>query len=893
MVDAPNETEGPSRSIDSGIFLTIDSSQLTLLLSLLAVASLLYSGLMLRQVRRVRRFAHVQLEAVVAAGEGVLVVDAEGRIQEARGAASSILLDSFESTSDALPRLPTLLEKGLFDSERRHLRVKAGGGRVLEIWADDPGERPVRKGLRGVLVRDITTQRRDERELIRLARHDSLTGLANRRLFLEDLKRHVEAASTSDDALALLYIDLDHFKEVNDSLGHGGGDELLQKLASRLLERLRPDQFDSATLPTGSQVRVARLSGDEFAIIVSKIADAEAARKFADRVLQLIALPTEIGSISLTPSGSVGIALFPKDGNSVEGLIRSADVAVYAAKNRGRNRLAFYEHSIDAAQERGSNIAQALRRSIDNSELQLCYQPKVDLATGITAGFEALLRWKNSELGVVRPGEFIPIAEDRGLISEIGAWCLQETCQQIRRWRDAGFVAVPVSVNVSSIQFRDNDLQRIVGEALRMADVEPELLELELTESLLLDDGEETALCLRDLRSIGVRIALDDFGTGYSALTYLNRFPLDVLKMDRGFLREIHFDSSAARIASAVVSMAHGLGLTVVAEGVDSEEQIAVLREMRCDQIQGFLYSPAIPADSAQRYLARPGTRPPLVPYAEGHSGKLPEIADEAELGMEPALKSAPDAPSPASAAKENPRLLLVDDEALTLQALAMRLMRLGGVGVDLHYASDIDEARLMINDAESRIHALTVSPSIDLDEAENLRKALTRELGSQAPLIVIGEEPDASMRSRLRKLGEVCVLWSPFDDTELAFVLKAALTPRAKLARRLDVRVPINLTVKLQIGQRKEIVVLSSLSTNGAFLEISDPLPVGTSIRIGFNLPSDSFSCFARVLYYAEEDPECPFSNSGVGVSFFSVDRTTELGLRKAVDERASRYLP
>jgi diguanylate cyclase (GGDEF)-like protein len=760
-----------------------------------------------------------------------------------------------------------------------------------------------------VLVRDITRQRHDKRNLIRLAHYDSLTGLANRRLFLKNLDRAIEAASLSGEVAALLYIDLDHFKETNDSLGHSGGDVVLQQMAARFLEHLRPEHFGGSTLPMGARFHLARLSGDEFALVVTKIADAEAAREVADRILQVVGEPAQIGERIVTTSASVGIALFPRDGGSVEALIRSADAALYAAKTHGRNRASFYESSIDAGKERSANLAEALRRAIDRSELTLHYQPKVDVVSEATVGFEALLRWESPELGTVGPKDFIPVAEERGLIDEIGAWCLEEACREIRRWRDAGFVPVPVSVNVSPVQFREDNLQRAVTDALKAHDVEPDLLEIELTESLLLDEGDNTARCLRDLRAIGVRVALDDFGTGYSALAYLNIFPLDVLKLDRIFLREIHFDRSAAKIVSAVVSMAHGLGLTVVAEGVDSEEQLPVLREMQCDQIQGFLYSPAVPADDAVRLLARPGGRPPVVPFGGSSLGNLPaETSSGEEVATEPALKSGADTsdadtsgadtsdvdlPDAASPEEEIPGLLLVDDGAASLESLTVRLMRLGGIGIDLQYASLPDEARLLIEQEENTVQALVMPPTIDLDAAVSIRASLAQKLRAQPPIVVIGEEPDPSVRSRLRELRDLSVLWSPFDDNELAFVLRAALTPHHLLSRRLEIRVPVNLTARIKTSRLKESVVLSSLSPRGAFLEMSDPLPVGASIRLEFDLSTDSFHLFARVVYQAQEDPDCLFSNSGIGVTFYGADRTTERELGKAVTERAARYLP
>ena len=859
-------------------------------LGLLAAAAA--SGL-LAPGARVRRMALARQEALEAAGDGILVLDRAGRIVEAQGAAAEVLTSLSRTSPGGGQRLPGIVEMRLSDPACRRLRVKAGASRFLEVWKN--AERPggSQSGLRGLLVRDISKQYQDERKLIQLAHYDSLTGLPNRRLFLEKIQAELANASLSGSVAALLYIDIDHFKEINDTHGHSAGDAVLKQIASRLVASLAPGAGGESQTPEASRISVARLSGDEFAILASKIADAEAARELARRVLRLIAEPLKIAERNLTPSASVGIALFPKDGNNVEALIHSADAAVYSAKNRGRNGLAFYEPAIDAGMERIGKIAIGLRSAIERSELSLHYQPKVDLASGTAVGLEALMRWKSAELGDVSPKDFIPIAEERGLIPTLGAWCLDETCRQIVRWREAGYEPVRVSVNVSSIQFRDSDLQRAVSNALTQNGVEPSLLEIELTESLLLDGGEQTALCLRDLRAMGLTVALDDFGTGYSALAYLNLFPLDVLKMDRSLLREIHSNPSAAEIAAAVVAMAHGLGLTVVAEGVDSLEQLAVLRKMACDQIQGFLYAPAVPGDDAQRFLARRSETRPPVPFAASYPGR--RNVDVTETGaptVEPVFEIEATEPVFKSRVASTPALLLVDDGNGALRVVAERLVHLAR-GVDLQYAAAPDEARMLLRDEKLVIRALLAPPSIDLHALGEIRRSLTKRSGTELPILVAGDEPDARLRARLGSSGVSAVLWAPFDDTELAFVLKSALAARNDLSRRREIRVPVDLTARMRCGDRREIAVLSSLSQRGAFIELSDPLRVGELIQLEFELTSTLFRFFAEVVHRETEDSDCPFPNSGNGVVFYGSERGFELHLSKAIEERASRYLP
>ena len=859
-------------------------------LGLIAAAA---SSLLLAPGARARRMARARQDAFQAAGDGIIVLDEAGQILETRGAAAEALTSMALVSPNGRRRLPGIVEVRLSDPACTRLRVKASAKRFLEVWKSGAPAKAAPGGLRGFLVRDITKQYQGERNLIRLAHYDSLTGLPNRRLFLEKIQSEIADASRTGTAAALLYVDLDHFKEINDTHGHGVGDAVLKQLALRLVAGLVRGAGGAAQGAEASRVSVARLSGDEFAIVASRMADAETARELARRVLALVADPVQIAERSLTPSASIGIALYPKDGESLEALIHCADAAVYSAKSRGRNQLAFYEPAIDASMERIGKIAIGLRGAIERSELTLHYQPKIDLATGTAVGLEALMRWKSPELGDVSPKDFIPVAEKRGLIGELGAWCLDQACQQISRWRMEGFEPVRVSVNVSSAQFREGDVQRAVSNALTRNAVKPALLEIELTESLLLDGGEQTALCLRDLRAMGVTVALDDFGTGYSALTYLNLFPLDVLKMDRSFLREIHTNPSAAEIASAVVAMAHGLGLAVVAEGVDSLEQLAVLRTMTCDQVQGFLYAPAVPAEEARRFLAREQGARPNVAFATSHPGRRnAEAHAAARPANEPALELGVAEPAASRAANDAPALLLVDDGKGTLSGVAERLVRLAR-GVDLQYAAAPDEARVLLHDEQLTIRAVLAPPSIDLHALGEIRRTLTKRSGGEPSLLVAGDEPNPRLRARLRSLGVSAVLWAPFDDLELAFVLKSALAASEDLSRRREIRVPVDLTARLKSGKRREVAVLSSLSRRGAFIELSDPLAKGELIQLEFELGSTPFRFFAEVVHVETESSECPFPNSGNGVVFYGAERGSERELVKAIGERASRYLP
>lgn len=854
-----------------------------------AVAALL-APLLLSAGARARLIAQVRKAAMNGAGDHILVVGTDGRLLDASETARRTL--KLESSSGSA--LPRPLARIVRDEVARRARLRTSSGRVLDAWGTRRRDRGPLARARGILVRDVTGRYRDERRLVRLAHYDSLTGLPNRRLFLETLGKVLEGAGKPSSIVGLLYIDLDDFKSINDSLGHGAGDQLLEVVSEGLRGVLKPERV--AHLGLGeSQLHAARLSGDEFAVIVSGLSNPQLVYDLADWILELVAQPVELGDSSLKASASIGVAISPEDGRDVDSLIAHADTALYSAKSRGRRRFVRYEASFDAQAERNRSVEAGLRRAIERDELRLFYQPKVDVRTGLVTGMEALMRWSSSELGDVGPAEFIPVAETRGLVTALGTWALQRACRQIREWQDSGFTVVPVAVNVSSHQFSEVDLQSVVTDALQQYGVDPQLIELELTESLLLGEGEQVELVLRDLRSIGIRIALDDFGTGYSALTYLNRFNLDVLKMDRELLRDIHTNPSAAGIASAVVSMAHSLGLLVVAEGIDNEAQVPILRDMGCDQIQGFLYSPAVPPDEVVRYLGRAGEPASpckahtVAPTSSRRSEQTPEDYDDA-----PILRQGVSGETPSHLEEishfDRGRVLMVDDSADALGLAALRLSRLG---IDVHHASGLDEARLFVGQESESIRVVAATPSIDLGGLRSLVDQLAELCGERRRLIVLGERPDEERRVALREAGVDWVLWAPFNDAELRCLMKSAMTLSREIATRREPRVPVDLVASISSGQRREVVVVSSLSPRGAFIEMNDPLPVGSSLRIEMEMPGDHFRGFARVVHAEREDASASPEPSGMGVTFFGSDRDTDRILRKAVKELESRYLP
>jgi diguanylate cyclase (GGDEF)-like protein len=866
----------------------------------LALVAAVSSNLLDLPGRRATIVARARNAAYRAAGDGILVVDAAGRLLDANQAACSVLKLSDESGTESKQMAPKSIQGLLSDGLARRVRLKSASGRFLQAWTT-PGEgRGALRGIRAVLVRDITTRHVNEQKLVRLAHYDSLTGLANRRLFLEHLAQALVDAKLSDDQVALLYIDLDHFKSINDSLGHSAGDALLQTLADRFRNHLRSQDLADLDLPADTRVTVSRLAGDEFAIVAEGISEPRHAAELCRCVLEVIGRPMNLADRTLRSTGSVGFAIFPEDGEDVETLIRHADAALYVAKARGRRRFARFEASFEAKSDRARLVEEGLQVAIERKELRVHYQPKVDLASGTVVGFEALLRWTSPNLGDVGPGEFIPVAESRGLICELGSWCLEETCRQLSSWQQAGLQIVPISVNVSSAQFSETDLQRVVSDALKRHEVDPHLLELELTESLLLDEGDATELCLRDLRAIGIRIALDDFGTGYSALTYLNRFNLDVLKMDRTLMIDIDSNSSSAGIASAVVSMAHSLGLTVVAEGIDMETQLEPLRAMKCDQIQGFLYAPALPADDARRFMARVGEASPIArPNASPpgmrrpvESGVDSDDGDDALPVLKQVTKSPPvpevEIEAEPTVDEETVRVLIVDDGTGALGPLALRLGRLG---IDIHYASHPDEALLFIAQEKESIRTVVTSPDTDLDQIGGVIATLTRALGAKPPLLVLGEKPSVERRVALRAGGASWVLWAPFNDAELRYLVRTATALPSQLAQRMQPRLPVDMVANIRAGDRREVAVLSSLSPSGAFIEMSDPLPVDSQLQLEFDVSGGRFRGFARVVYQQQEDPDEPSAVSGVGVVFFGTDKEMSRLLLHTVQEGESRY--
>ncbi len=425
------------------------------------------------------------------------------------------------------------------------------------------------------------------KQLRHLASHDALTGLPNRVLLDDRLAQAVAHAERDGHIFAVAMFDLDRFKMVNDSFGHRAGDELIKEVAHRIAGIAR------------STDTVGRLGGDEFLFIMDRLAKREDAEHIARRAVAALQVPIRLGGVDIHTSSSIGIAVFPADGNTFETLIANADAAMYCAKQRGRNNIQSYAPGMNSVTQEKVKLESDLHEALALRQFELHYQPKVDTATGGIHGVEALVRWRHPQRGVVPPGEFIPLAEACGLIDSIGAWVVREACRQARAWQLEGLPPLRVAVNLSAFQFRHgNLLQMMIREALQAADLEPRFLEVEITESALMSDPEESVTILEALSRMGVVVSVDDFGTGYSSMSYLRRFPIDKLKIDRGFIAELMSRADDVSIVQAIVSLAHSLHLKVVAEGVETQEQLALLKRLGCDQYQGFCFSAAVPAEN-------------------------------------------------------------------------------------------------------------------------------------------------------------------------------------------------------------------------------------------------------------------------------------------------------
>jgi diguanylate cyclase (GGDEF)-like protein/PAS domain S-box-containing protein len=562
---------------------------------------------------RERERVEVTLDSL---GEAVVTIDALGRIEylnpaaekmlgqskaQARGKNFSDVLNIVNEPAHHMPPAERPDDSPSAFPQAGHLMLINAAGD--EFYIEDSAAPMVNQEgdtIGAVLIyRDVSERRKYERQLAWQATHDSLTGLPNRALFRERLDQAILLARRTGQKGAILFVDLDNFKTINDTLGHSAGDILLKIVA----DRLRQDLRESDT--------VARFGGDEFVLLMHNCPQGHDFEEVARRLLSSIAEPYELNGQHIFTSASIGITTFPADPPELdaEALLRNADIAMYQVKERGRGGYRFFTLDMNAALKERLELSNGLRGAISHHEFTLHYQPKVSLQTdGAVCGMEALLRWRHPQRGFISPAIFIPIAEEYGLIGAIGQWVLNEACRQMRCWLDAGLSPPPIAINLSLEQCRTDNLASQIRQALRQHGLDGTHLQVEITESTVMRDTKAMIKLLQELREIGIRLAIDDFGTGYSSLAYLRRFPIDYLKIDKSFIDDVDVKANNGAIARAIIAMAHSLGMRVIAEGVETESQLAFLMGEACDEIQGYLFSKPLPADDIEA-LMRAGKR--------------------------------------------------------------------------------------------------------------------------------------------------------------------------------------------------------------------------------------------------------------------------------------------
>lgn len=454
-------------------------------------------------------------------------------------------------------------------------------------------------------LQDITERRNMERKVLKIANFDATTGLPNRQLMHRYLTESIAHARRSAGVVVVMAIDLDNFSRVNDILGHGAGDALLKVVASRLGSCIQPcsamGRVGEELQPDGDML--ARTGGDEFTVVLTRLKGLEDAAALARKLTESLALPFSAGENEVSVNASIGISGFPADASDADVLLQQADTALHHAKNLGRNQWAFSSAAISRRVTDRFQLESDLRRALVAGQFELHYQPKVRTSDEMPDGMEALLRWRHPEKGLISPATFIPIAEETGLIVPISEWIMFEACRQVQEWRQAGLPPLRVAINVSSAQFRNSGLHLIVANALTGTGIDPALVELELTESLLMEEGEASIRLMQKLRALGLWLSIDDFGTGYSSLGYLKRFPINALKIDRSFIMESANSHADSAIVAGIIALAHSLGLSVVAEGVETEKQVRLLRELKCDEVQGYYYSAPLPPQQFAAWL--------------------------------------------------------------------------------------------------------------------------------------------------------------------------------------------------------------------------------------------------------------------------------------------------
>lgn len=539
------------------------------------------------------------------------------RLQDFGGTKQAFLHAVHQEDRERVDQALTLILTERKPCDMDHRIVLPNGGEFTvnlqaEAVFDDRLKAPTIVGT----AQDISERKRSEREIHRLAYYDSLTGLPNRVLFKDRVIQALAYARRYKSTLAVLFLDLDRFKVINDTLGHTVGDLLLKQVADRLSDSIRHSDSVGRSMEKDETHELARLGGDEFTVLLTNIRAAQDAGTVARRILESLSRSFLIDGHEISVTVSVGIAIFPTDGDSIDLLLKSSDVAMYHAKEQGRNNAQFYSAAMNALATERLKMENDLRKALERHELIVYYQPQMDIRTNRIVGAEALVRWRHPQQGMVLPAVFLPVAIETGMIQKVDDQVLLMACRQNKAWQDSGYTSIRMSVNVSSLFFHGASLTNAVARALEETQLNPESLELELTESITMRDVETSITMLLELRAMGVRLSIDDFGTGYSSLSHLQRFPLNMLKIDQSFTRDVTSNSANASITRAIISLAHSMNLSVLAEGVETDEQLTFLHKQGCDEVQGHYCGRPMPAEEFAQLLSGIASRKQRKPAA-------------------------------------------------------------------------------------------------------------------------------------------------------------------------------------------------------------------------------------------------------------------------------------
>jgi len=770
--------------------------------------------------------------------DACVLVASNGRIVDSNAAARALATQLGVNELTDVPALAACVTEPESCPSEVQVEVARGDGVMVLSVEAIPGVDPA--GSCGLVLRDLTRSRQLQQELVEQALQDPLTGLPNRRSFERKLSDCLADASRRGVSLALILLDLDRFKETNDTLGHAAGDQLLQHVAETARNAVRSrDVVGRPANETKDPSNLARLGGDEFVILLSEIASPDDASDVADRVLRQLNKPISLLGAKVAPSASMGIAVFPHDGADARSLLRSADQALYHAKEHGRNQFQVYHPGLNQTAQRRRAIRQDLLAALESEEVDVYYQPKVDLHTGAIVGGEALLRWQHPVMGALPPDEFVSVAERSGLVAELGRYVLERVCRDMKRF---DYVAPRhIAVNVCPSEFSRSEYFSHFTETLSRHGVSPESLQLEITERTLLQDSIVAATNLEDLRTIGIPIYLDDFGTGKSSLSDLIRHTVDGLKLDRSFIAEIDSNVASAGVVRALLQLASELDLRVVAEGVESVDHATLLRGFGCDEAQGYYWEKAIPAEDF--FLLATAAEPPFAEQT-AQTAATAHLETSRELTGYDAVH--------------------IVSKSGVVQSLLARFLRryTARTEVSCSLTADAAGAPVQLSDRDLLAIELSAEPSDAIEMLEELR--------NQQPLpalLVIGKKADPELVRRADELGAIGFLTLPLSFRQLSRAVRADRRPFKPTSARLRAA-PIGMALLLDPETERPCATweIQDISTDGAFLLTFSSYSPGDSLQLSLQIGDERLRVTGRVA--RSQTPDWT-RGAGVGVHF------------------------